>query len=386
MEKYKVDALFIEGKSIHKPNLYYVTRFLTVDNCFYVKAPGKPGVIAATELVCDRARKLSSIKEYHSLSPIYQKAVLEKMDLSETEEAIISETIKQLMSTCKVVGIPRETDAQIVEYLQRSGIKTKCVNDLFLEARETKDASEQKAIQKASRATEATFEKVIDVIKDAKVGANKVLRHKGKALTVGVLKRIIEHALVDNAAENSQESIVAGGRSGADWHNIGQRADKLKANEPIIVDIYPRLIEERYHADITRTVVRGSVSAKLKKMFEAVESALDASIDAARVGGTSTEMVEAMADSLDRDGFASAHRTPGIKEGMLHGLGHGIGLDVHERPRLSKRPQPIYENAVFAVEPGLYFLKIGGVRIEDNVVITKKGAKRITKLPRTFFL
>ena len=386
MEKHEVGALFLEGLSIHKPNLYYVTRFLTVDNCFYLKLPGKPGTIAATDLVCNRARKLSSIKDFHSLSPIYQKAITEKMGRRELERAIIADITQKLLPLNTVLGIPRDTDAQVVEDLHRCGMMTKCVSDLFFEARETKDAAEQKAIQKASRATEATFKHVIKVIKNAEIGANKVLHHKRKPLTVGVLKKIIEHALVDNASENSQESIVVGGKSGFDWHSIGQRKDKLRANEPIIIDIYPRLIEERYHADITRTVVRGKVSTKVKKMFEAVESALDASIDAVRVGGTSTEMVDAMADSLERDGFTAAHRNPGTKEGMLHGLGHGIGLNVHELPRLSLLPQPIYENAVFAVEPGLYYEKIGGVRIEDNVVATSKGAKRITKLPRTFFL
>ncbi|MFX1476289.1 MAG: hypothetical protein ACFFCO_12550, partial [Promethearchaeota archaeon] len=109
MEKYEVGALFLEGISIHKPNLYYVTRFLTVDSCFYVKTPGKPGVIAGTDLVCDRARKLSSIKEFHSLSPIFERAVREGMERREMERSIVADITDKLLPLNTVLGIPRET-------------------------------------------------------------------------------------------------------------------------------------------------------------------------------------------------------------------------------------------------------------------------------------
>jgi Xaa-Pro aminopeptidase len=192
--------------------------------------------------------------------------------------------------------------------------------------------------------------------------------------------------LVDNDAENSQESIVAGGVKSADFHYLGQRTDKLQAETPIIIDIYPRRSEERYHADITRTVVRGRVSPKLLKMFEAVEETLNTVLDAVATADTSTQLLNVMADSFERRGYPSVHRRPSIKEGMLHGLGHGFGLDVHELPRLTLEPNALRHGAVVAVEPGLYYPRIGGVRIEDDAVITKKGARRLTRLPHTYFL
>jgi Xaa-Pro aminopeptidase len=210
--------------------------------------------------------------------------------------------------------------------------------------------------------------------------------HDGVPLTVGRLKRVIEHALVDNDSENSQESIVTGGVRGADFHYLGQRGDKLQAETPIIIDIYPRRIEERFHADVTRTVVRGKVSPKLLQMFEAVEQTLNTVLDAVTPGETSTRLVNVMADSFERRGYPSIHRQPSIKEGMLHGLGHGFGLDVHELPRLTLEPNLLRPGAVAAIEPGLYYHHIGGVRVEDDAVITKKGARRITRLPHTCFL
>ena len=96
--------------------------------------------------------------------------------------------------------------------------------------------------------------------------------------------------------------------------------------------------------------------------------------------------MNAMADAFERNGHASANRTPDIKEGMLHSLGHGIGLNVHENPWLSLRPNPLKPGAVIAVEPALYYRKVGGIRIEDDMVVTAQGARTITTLPRMVFL
>jgi Xaa-Pro aminopeptidase len=386
MVDFGVDALYLGGQSIHRPNLYYVTNFLTVDQTYYVKAQDQNPVLIATDLVIERSRNLSSIQNFHSTSPKWQQGIVKKQPSLEIEKEIIIDIAKHLLPAKGVVGVPRDSDVFEVHQLQRLGFEVKPVHELFLKARETKSAKEITAINKASRATEATFQVVIEILQNCDIGANKVLMWEGKPLTVGRVKRIIDHALIDNDAENSQESIVTGGRKGSDFHYLGLRKDKLKAEEPIIIDIYPRRIEERHHADITRTVVRGSMSLKVKRMFEAVESALDAVIDAVAAGTLTSTLVDVMANSFERDGYPVAYKTPGIKEGMLHGLGHGIGLSVHEFPRLTITPTPLRENGVIAVEPGLYYKRIGGVRIEDDVLITKKGARRLTRLPRTFNL
>jgi Xaa-Pro aminopeptidase len=386
MAEFGVDALFLEGISINKPNLYFVTGFLAVDKTYYVKRAEQPAVLAATDMVCERARRLSPMRNFHSLSPLWEQAISERLPPSELLRRTVANLAEQLLPHNGVVGIPSDTDAQAVAYLQQSGVSTKPADDLFLRAREVKSVRELRAAERASRSTEATFERVIDVIQNATVGLNRTLMHDGAPLTVGRLKRVIEHALVDNDAENSQESIVAGGVKSADFHYLGQRTDKLQAETPIIIDIYPRRSEERYHADITRTVVRGRVSPKLLKMFEAVEETLNTVLDAFATADTSTQLLNVMADSFERRGYPSVHRRPSIKEGMLHGLGHGFGLDVHELPRLTLEPNALRHGAVVAVEPGLYYPRIGGVRIEDDAVITKKGARRLTRLPHTYFL
>lgn len=386
MDVHGVDALFLEGESIHKPNLYYLTRFLSLDNVYCVKLKDQPPILAGLEMILERARKLSPMRNFYNTDSIWNQGIRERKTRNEIQEQIVVDLTQRFLSDKGVVGISRDTDAFILHVLQRSGVKTKPVHDLFLRARETKSNEELRAIQKASRATESTFKKIVEVFQNTEIGPKNILEYNGTPLTVAQVKRQIEHSLVDNDSENSQESIVAGGSKGADYHYFGQRKDRLRAHEPIIVDIYPRRIEERYHADITRTIVRGNVSPQVKKMFEAVESALDAVIDAFTANNTTDVLVNAMADSFERNGYPSKNRKPEIREGMLHALGHGIGLDVHELPRLSITPYPLTVGAVAAIEPGLYYKRVGGVRIEDDVIITGKGAKTITRLPRTFFL
>jgi Xaa-Pro aminopeptidase len=386
MEEYELDALYLQGKSLVKPNLFYLTRFLTVDETYYVKLPNQPGVLAASDLVCTRAEKYSPLRHFHSLSPTINQAIKDTVSSDEYVQRIMDDLARNLLPKNGIIGIPRETDALHIHFLQKLGLELQPVETLFFEARETKDQKEIKAIESASQATMTTFNHVIDIIQNTDIGPRKVLHYQRTPLTVGRLKRIIEHTLIDNDAESSEEIIVASGPKGADYHYMGVRNDLLRANVPIIIDIFPRRLEERYHADVTRTIVRGQVSKNLQKLFESVESALDAVIDAMQVGETTEGLVNVMADSFERDGHSSVNRTPGIEEGMLHALGHGIGLNVHEDPKMSFRPHPLKTGAAIAIEPALYYKKVGGIRIEDDIIVTKKGPRNLTNLPRTLFL
>ena len=273
-----------------------------------------------------------------------------------------------------------------LHHLQQLGAQTQPVQSLFHEARETKDRIEIQAIRKATKATETTFQKLFDIIQNCEIGPKRQLLNNGEPITVGYLKQVIEHSLVDNGSENSKESIVAGGKRSFDYHYLGQRRDILRAHEPIIIDIYPRRIEDRYHADITRTVVRGTVSKKLQRLFESVNSALDAVIDAITAGATTDRLVYAMIDAFEKAGHHTAYLVPEITEGMLHGLGHGIGLEIHEYPHISIRPYPVRKNSVIAIEPALYYPQIGGVRIENDILVTSKGSRSLTSLPKIIYL
>jgi len=133
--------------------------------------------------------------------------------------------------------------------------------------------------------------------------------------------------------------ITAVGKKGFDWHYLGNSKDVLKAGVPIILDVFPRLKQERYVADVTRTVVKGQPHKKVRAMFEAVIAASDADavVDALTDDAPIDEVNMACYQTLKKLGFDSTRLNPGVAEGMTHGLGHGIGLEVHENPSFYDR-------------------------------------------------
>ena len=189
----------------------------------------------------------------------------------------------------------------------------------------------------------------------------------------------LDKALTEQRAEAAEDSIVAVGKRGFDWHYLGAPKDSIKEGEPVIMDVFPRLKADRYVADVTRTVVKGTVSKKVQNMFEAVLEACVASADALRNGVRVDEVNEACAMVLKSHGFNSRFSTPTAEEGMTHSLGHGIGLEIHENPSMYEGETHFRDGHVMAIEPGVYLRSVGGVRIENDYLVTKGRAKRLTR-------
>jgi Xaa-Pro aminopeptidase len=132
---------------------------------------------------------------------------------------------------------------------------------------------------------------------------------------------------------------------------------------------------------MTRTVVKGKASKAIKKMFETVLDAKNAAMDAIHAGVLGSEMQFLCYNILEKAGYDTIRGGKQISKGYTHGLGHGVGLEIHEGPRMSEfYPFPLEEHNVVTVEPGLYDPEIGGVRIEDIVEVTKKGCNNFTKM------
>jgi Xaa-Pro aminopeptidase len=204
---------------------------------------------------------------------------------------------------------------------------------------------------------------------------------KKKPLTAGKVRSIFDHTFADNGCVAEGETIVACGPKSADPHYSGDASDLLKANQPIVLDVFPRSVKKRYVSDMTRTVVKGKASKAVKKMFETVRQTKDAAIDAIKAGVLGSDMQNLCYNMLEKAGYQTMRGGKQISKGYFHGLGHGIGLDVHEGPSMGEfYKYPLEEHNVITVEPGLYDPKIGGVRIEDSVEVTKKGCINLTKM------
>jgi Xaa-Pro aminopeptidase len=378
MEKYEIDGLFTCGSPFNSPNLLWLTGFRSGDSIYYLQNKGEHGIIGASFNTLDRVKRESFVKRTFDMSDTVVQLLKENRTVMDHREALFGPMIKELF-TGETIGVPDEIPASILVLIQKLGYEPKVVSDLVSDARATKTPNEIKTIKKAGAATVGAVSKVIEMIKDSDTGANKTLMYEGSPLTVGQVKLALEHFLLDHNTEAAEDTILAVGEKAFDWHYLGNPDDELKADTPIILDVYPRLKQERYVADVTRTIVKGKPSARVKEMFEAVQAAADASVDALTTGAIIDDVNLACFNTLKQHGFDSRRLNPDAKDGMTHGLGHGIGLEVHEQPSMYKRQDYFATGHVMAIEPGVYLEGVGGVRIENDYAVTKGPAELLTK-------
>jgi len=377
MEKYGIDALLASGSAFENPNLLWLTGFRSADEITYLKNRGEEPIVASSFLALERVRKESFITRTHDVTDVVVKILQENKVVADNEDQIYGSFLKAQFSG-KILGVPDDFPASDLVMLQEMEYTVKVVRDLVRQARARKSTKEIRTIKKVGDATTSAITQVVDMVKNSTIGANKVLVHKGKPLTVGIIKLALEHFLLDQGAESSEDAIVAVGSKAFDWHYLGVSGDRLKAGVPIIMDVFPRLKLERYIADVTRTVVRGPVPKRVQEMFDAVAAAAAASADALTDGTLIDDVNLACVNTLKQHGFDSRRLNPAAKDGMTHGLGHGIGLEVHELPSMYRREDPFLEGHVMAIEPGVYLKSVGGVRIENDYAVTKGKAKRLT--------
>lgn len=378
MEKYEIDGLFSYGSPFNSPNLLWLTGFRSGDIIYYLQNKGEQGIIGARFNTLDRVKKESFVKRTYDMSEFAIQLLKENKNVMDNREALFGPMLQELF-TGKVIGVPDEIPASILVLIQKLGYEVKVVRDLVPDARATKSSKEIKTIKKAGDATVGAILKVVEMIKDSDVGAKKTLMHNGSPLTVGQVKLALEHFLLDKNTESSEDTILAVGDKAFDWHYLGNPEDELKAEVPIILDVFPRLKQERYVADVTRTIVKGTLSKRLKEMFEAAQAAADTAVDALTDGTKIDDVNLACFNTLKQLGFDSRRLNPDAKDGMTHGLGHGIGLEVHEQPSMYKREDHFAEGHVMAIEPGVYLEGIGGVRIENDYSVTKGKAELLTR-------
>ena len=257
-------------------------------------------------------------------------------------------------------------------------------DDVLTAIRATKTEALVAHVRAAQRANAAARAAAEDLIADADVAGEGddaeagVLLHEGEPLTSERVKEAIEVTLLRHGCA-LDETIVAGGAQAADPHNRG--SGPLRANEAIIVDIFPRDKASHYNADMTRTFSKGEPSETIREWFELTERALEAALDAVEPGATGEDVHAAACEVYEDAGEPTFRTDPETETGFIHSTGHGIGLDVHERPRLASGGEELEPGHVITVEPGLYDPEVGGVRIEDLVVVTEDGYENLTDYP-----
>ncbi|MDS0298637.1 Xaa-Pro peptidase family protein [Halogeometricum sp. S1BR25-6] len=250
-------------------------------------------------------------------------------------------------------------------------------SDRVTEIRATKTDEEVEHVRAAQEANEASMRAAEDLIADAGVEDGRLV-HDGEPLTSERVKEEIEVTLLRHGC-GLDDTIVACGADAADPHDQG--SGPLRADEPIIVDIFPRSKTTGYHADMTRTFLKGDPSETLLEWYDLTHEALEAAFDAVEPGVTGADVHDVVCDVYEGVGHDTLRSNSMAETGFIHSTGHGVGLDVHELPSLSPSGEELKPGHVITVEPGLYDPSVGGVRIEDIAVVTEGGYENLTSYP-----
>lgn len=335
-------------------------------------------ILIVRDIELERARKHARADEFHCPADFTPTGGLSGDRETATAQSV-AQCIRTLGASC--VSLDRSTPSIYWHVLASEGIQVRCDIDAGVTTRRVKDAQEVAWLRQCQHDTEAAVRMACELIAMASTKMDGVLLRDGKPLTSERVREAIDVFLLRRGYQNP-ESIIAGGAQGADCHHHG--SGELRTCEPIMVDVFPRSRKSLYNGDCTRTVVHGAVNAEIARMHTAVCAAKAAAIAAIRPGVTG-EAVHATTSRVIREagfgmGMPSCEET-WVSAKMTHGTGHGVGLEVHEPPLLALKGPPLIVGDVVTVEPGLYQPAIGGIRVEDMVVVTASGCENLGSLP-----
>ena len=276
------------------------------------------------------------------------------------------------------VAVPARFPLGTADGLREAGVTVRVDDDdAVTRIRAVKTEAELDHVRRAQRANERAMTTAESLIESSTV-VDGVLHRDGDPLTSEAVRRAIERTLLDEGCA-LDETIVACGADAADPHERG--SGPLRADEPIVVDIFPRDKETRYHADMTRTFLRGEPDPRLREWFALTDEARKAALDAVEPGVTGEAVHDAACGVYEAADVPTLRTDPSTETGFIHSTGHGVGLDVHELPRIAPDGDELEPGNVITIEPGLYDPDVGGVRIEDLVVVTADGAENLTEYP-----
>jgi Xaa-Pro aminopeptidase len=365
------------------PDVYHVTRFLAPDPIIALDQNGEVALVA-NALEEGRARKQSRAREIFNIDDFGAKEFAKTATSREELDACVIERFLESRGVRRV-AVGAYFPLGMAERLRAAGIEL-IVDRELSERRRAKRPDEIAALEATQRATEDAWAKGVEALKRATVRKDGTLELDGEPFTAERLRAVVESRLLELGCV-SEGAIIAPGKQAADPHMIG--TGPLRAGEAIVMDIFPQNKTTRYWADMTRTVSKGEPPAEITKLYEVTRRAQDAGIKALRPGITGREVHELVEDLIWEAGYDTLRPGQqrkvdgGPPRGFIHGTGHGVGLEIHEMPTVGRSgTTPLLPGDVVTVEPGIYLPELGGVRLEDMLVITETGSRNLTRAPR----
>jgi Xaa-Pro aminopeptidase len=373
-----VPDLIVAADSIRAPEMRHEVPLPVPDPFFYLERDGRR-VVAITNMEAQRVREAV---------PELEVILWEELGIDDLQAQGLKgwESRREvLLRACRQLGIesasvPETFPVLYADHLRENGVDVRTDPELFSIRRRVKSAVELEGIRRAQRACERAMDAARDLLRRAdRDGGGLVL--EGEPLTSERVRAAIEDVFLEHGVV-ADESIVSHGPQTAIGHEMGH--GQIRVDEPIVLDLFPRDRETGCFADMTRTFVVGEPSDELREYHRLVKDALERSTAQVRAGANGQQLFEDVCELFQEHGYKTQlSKEPGeaLSDGFFHSLGHGVGLDVHERPNLGRVGDDLLAGDVITLEPGLYRSGYGGVRLEDLVLVTEDGAEVLTNYP-----
>jgi Xaa-Pro aminopeptidase len=370
--------VLIFADSVTSPEMRHEVPVVIPDPFLYAEKDGKRYVVSAAFEV-DRVKEIGI-----EGSPWEHYGYDELIATGLPREEIVWKHVN--LNACRELGItdavvPRSFPTLAADHLRENGITLEPDHKFFADRRRVKNEAELEGIRKAQKAAEAAMGAARDLIFRAEP-SNGEVKVDGETLTSERLKATIRRVFSEHGV-SGDDFIVSHGAQTAIGHELGH--GPIAPNEPIVIDLWPKDPDSACYADMTRTYVVGEAPEELVKYHGLVKEALDQSFAATKAGVAGSAVYTLVCELFEEHGQkTSLSKAPGevLDEGFFHGLGHGVGLEVHEAPSLGRGGTgDLVAGDVVTLEPGLYRPGFGGCRLEDLILVTENGAENLTDFP-----
>jgi Xaa-Pro aminopeptidase len=372
------DAVLIYGDSFRSADMRHAVPLGVPDPFLYAETNGTPHVFSSS-MEATRLRELGLFDVHVSEEFGLDELMESGLDRREISAQLLLRSVRSLGPTR--FAVPDNFPVWLADRLRAEGLELEVDQELFDDRRRAKTESQLAGMRRAQKAAEAAMNTCRELLRRAEIRGDE-LYLDGEPLTV---ERVKAEMNVTFAAHDTtaDEYIVAPGAQGAVGHDMG--SGSIGADVPLVVDIWPRDNASAVYTDMTRTFVVGEVPDDVREWHRLCKEALDRAVSEIRPGADARAIFEGTCEIFEAAGEPTLRtKTPGepLVDGFFHGLGHGVGLEVHEAPGLGKiSDKKLIAGDVVTVEPGLYRAGYGGVRLEDIVLVTESGAEVLTNYP-----
>ena len=372
LEEAGVDGYLVDADSTDSDQ-YYLSGFDAPDP-FVTLYDGSVHLLFARSLEYGRAKKDARAASVERDVDYGYSDIAEEHGPQEARDRVLAAFLDA--HGVESVAAPPRFPLRTADGLREQGVAVTAEDSgVVTEIRATKTDEEVEHVREAQRANEAAMRRAEELIAGADADGGGRLVRDGEVLTSERVKEAIEVELLRHGCA-LDETIVACGADAADPHDRG--SGPLEAGEPIIIDIFPQSKATKYHADMTRTFCAGEPDEPLREWYDLTAEAKQAALEAVEPGVTGAAVHDAVCDVYEDAGLPTLRSDEAAETGFIHSTGHGVGLDVHELPRLAPDGGELRPGQVITIEPGLYDPAVGGVRIEDIVVVTEDGHENLT--------